>query len=258
MRKKVERRQDEIAKKVLMHHKLSVNELAAQLSVTPETVRMDLSILEKKGILYRTHGGAVARDGYSDVPMEYRVREKSYIKRYICSRVVEYIKNDDNIFVDPSSTALPLGKLLYFRKNVLVVTNCLEFVDAAHESRNQIILLGGTYSHSGKRTEGHFVYDMLEKFSFDVAILGMDGCMGMDGPGTQTEDAIAVNRRVLERSQLKILISGAEKFTRKAKFCYAKFNEFDILITDRLPEEWREKAQTIQVVEARQEGFGME
>lgn len=212
---------------------------------------MDLTILEKKGILYRTHGGAVARDTYSDVPMEYRVQEKNDIKRDICSKVIEYIKNDDNIFVDPSSTAPPLGRMLNFRKNVLVVTNCLEFVDAAHASRNQIVLLGGTYSHSGRRTEGHFAYEMLEKFSFDVAILGMDGCLGMNGPGTQTEDAIAVNRHVLERSQIKILVSGAEKLERKAKFQYAKFSDFNILIMDRLPDEWREKTAGVKVIETR-------
>lgn len=249
MRKKVEQRQDEIIQKILEDRKVTVTDLAREMGVTPETVRMDLTTLEKRGILYRTHGGAVVREGYLDVPMEYRVHEKNDIKRRICAKVISFIKNDDSIFVDPSSTALPLGKMLNFRKNVLVVTNCLEFIEAAHESKNQLILLGGVYSHSGKRTEGHFAYDMLRNFIFDVAILGMDGCLDIGGPGTQTEDALGLNRHVLERSNLKILIGDSEKFERKAKFQYAKFSDFDLIITDRIPDRCRDIMEGIRIVE---------
>ena len=151
--------------------------------------------------------------------------------------------------MDPSSTVLPLGKLLSYRKNVLIVTNCLEFAEAAHASKNKIILLGGTYSHSGRRTEGHFAYDMLQKFMFDVALLGMDGCFGMDGPGTLTEDAIALNRHVIERSEKKILMGTAEKFDRKTKFQYAKFGEFDQIIAECFPEYLREMVSSEKLTE---------
>lgn len=241
MKKKVERRLDEIAQLVLQKKQVSVEELARHLHVTQETIRRDLTILEDKGVLYRTHGGAVVRDTYLDVPMEYRLQEQHDVKRDICSEVLHYIRNESSIFVDPSSTAIPLGRLLTFRKNVLIVTNCLEFAEAAHASKNKIILLGGTYSHSGRRTEGHFAYDMLQKLMLDVAILGMDGCFGIDGPGTLTEDAIALNRCVIERSQTKILIGTAEKFERKTKFQYARFNEFDRIVLDRLPEKYQDK-----------------
>lgn len=240
MKKKVERRQEEITQLVLQNKQISVKKLAQQLSVTQETIRRDLTILEDKGILYRTHGGAVVRDTYMDIPMEYRIQENHDVKKDICREILRYIRNGSSIFVDPSSTVLPLGKLLNHRKNVLIVTNCLEFAEAAQASKNRIILLGGTYSHSGRRTEGHFAYDMLQKFMFDVALLGMDGCFGMDGPGTLTEDAIALNRHVIERAQKKILMGTAEKFERKTKFQYAKFSEFDQVIAEYFPEKLRD------------------
>lgn len=249
MKKKVERRQEEITQLVLQKRQVTVEELAAQLHMTQETIRRDLTVLEEKGILYRTHGGAVIRENYMDVPMEYRIRERHDIKKDICNEVMRYIRNENSIFVDPSSTAIPLGKLLSYRKKVLIVTNCLEFAEAAQVSKNQIILLGGTYSHSGRRTEGHFAYDMLQKMMFDVAILGMDGCMGMEGPGTLTEDAIALNRYVMERARTKILIGTAEKFERRTTFQYARFAEFDQIILDSLPEDFRNVMEPERVTE---------
>ena len=42
--------------------------------------------------------------------------------------VINFIHDDDVVFVDPSSTALPLGKLFSFRKNLLIITNCFEMI----------------------------------------------------------------------------------------------------------------------------------
>ena len=44
---------------VAQRGRLSVNELAAEYAVTTETVRRDLSVLERAGVLRRVHGGAV-------------------------------------------------------------------------------------------------------------------------------------------------------------------------------------------------------
>ena len=51
--------------------------------------------------------------------------------------VINYIHDDDVVFVDPSSTALPLGKLFSFRKNLLIITNCFEMMNELKESRNE-------------------------------------------------------------------------------------------------------------------------
>ena len=40
--------------------RVEVTALATTLAVTPETIRRDLSVLERQGLLRRVHGGAVA------------------------------------------------------------------------------------------------------------------------------------------------------------------------------------------------------
>ena len=69
MKKKVERRQEEITQLVLQNKQISVDKLAGLLHVTQETIRRDLTTLEDKGILYRTHGGAVVRETYMYIRM---------------------------------------------------------------------------------------------------------------------------------------------------------------------------------------------
>src|SRR4051794_2128883 len=54
-----EERQQAIADLVAQRGRLSVNALAAEYAVTTETVRRDLSVLERAGVVRRVHGGAV-------------------------------------------------------------------------------------------------------------------------------------------------------------------------------------------------------
>ena len=48
-----------IVERVIGMGRASVNDLADDLDVTPETIRRDLSELERQGLVRRVHGGAV-------------------------------------------------------------------------------------------------------------------------------------------------------------------------------------------------------
>src|SRR4051794_41854251 len=54
-----EERQQAIARLVNQRGRMSVNQLAREYDVTTETVRRDLSTLERMGLVRRVHGGVV-------------------------------------------------------------------------------------------------------------------------------------------------------------------------------------------------------
>ena len=54
-----EERQQAIASLVISRGRASVTELAQAYDVTTETVRRDLAVLDKAGVLRRVHGGAM-------------------------------------------------------------------------------------------------------------------------------------------------------------------------------------------------------
>ena len=53
-------RLSDIIKLVRAEHKVAVSDLAKRYKVTTETIRRDLELLEKEGIVARTYGGAIA------------------------------------------------------------------------------------------------------------------------------------------------------------------------------------------------------
>ena len=54
-----EERQQAIASLVMSRGRASVAELAEAYAVTTETVRRDLAVLDRAGVVHRVHGGAV-------------------------------------------------------------------------------------------------------------------------------------------------------------------------------------------------------
>lgn len=241
MRKTTEKRLEKIQEHLSDHKKASVKELSILLNVTPEMVRKDLSYLEEKGILFRTHGGAILRESNVDVPLSIRSKEKMDIKRRLCLRVLDFIENDDVIFIDPSSTYLPLTQLLALKKNLVILSNCFDFMNSIQATNHDIYFLGGMYSKSGNRTKGQFQMHMIEKFNFDVALFGMDGFIGYTGVGTQSADAVFLNDEIMKRAKKKILVADSSKFDLTARYCYANLAEFDIFITDHIPDKFKDK-----------------
>lgn len=239
MKKSVEKRITAIQKYLLDKEKASVKELSVLLQVTPEMIRKDLSFLEEKGFLFRTHGGAVLRNSNIDIPLSIRSKEKIELKKQLCSRAIDLIHDEDCIFVDPSSTLLHLGNLIRLRKNLTVVTNCFDFLNTARDSNQTIFFLGGKYSATGNRSEGQFQLSMVEKFRFDISFFGSDGVLNMDGPGTQSNDAIFLNETVLANSKKKVLVLDSSKFQLSSRYQYADYSDFDVLITDTLPSQLR-------------------
>lgn len=249
MSKNNELRRNEITKLVLTKGKVRVDELVLALNVTAETIRSDLSFLEAKGILYRTHGGATSRNANIDIPMDIRIKEEMDIKRQLSYQAIRFIKDDDIIFIDPSSTAIPLGRLLCLKKNLTIVTNSFELIPVLAESDHRIIVLGGTYSKLGKRTYGGYALEQLGTIYFDVAIMGMDGCKNINGPATSSEEETSINKLILKRCRKNILMASATKFDNTSSFQYADFNSFDILITTKLNERDKKRVAIKKIIE---------
>lgn len=242
-------RRSEIEKMIYEKEKVSVLDLAEYFNVSAETIRSDFSFLESKGILYRTHGGATLRGSNIDMPMDIRNQENISLKKKIAEEAIKLIKNDMILYMDPSSTALYLGKLLRLRKNITIVTNSIDLANLLRDSHHRIYLLGGEFVKEGKRTVGEFTTKMIECMYFDLCIFGMDGCKDIDGPANMIGDEVLMNQLILKRSKKAILLSDESKFNRYAHFQYAKFADFETLITNKISEQTKERIAIKNLIE---------
>ncbi len=250
MRKENAIRREEITKDILACEAVKVNELALQYRVTKETIRNDLNFMEQKGLVYRTHGGAVLKSTGTEVPMEVRQQEQNAAKRKIALQAINYIEDHMVIYIDPSSTALPLGRLLRMKKDLTVFTNSYELIPYLENGNHRIILVGGEYWNQGKRTIGSYVTDMLRDVYFDIVVLGMEGCKDMTGPGVNVLDGLAVNKCVISKAKKVMLLADNTKFERTATYEYCDFSQLTYMITDQINERIRNQVGNITLIEA--------
>lgn len=234
MSKQNDIRRNEITKIILSQEKVKVIDLVNTLHVSAETIRSDLTFLENKGILYRTHGGAALRSQDAVSPMYIRIHENTEEKREIAYEAIHFIKDDSMIFIDSSSTALHLGRLLRLKHNLTIVTNSIQLVPYLAESKHKVIIVGGEYHEIEKAIADAYTVQQLEDFNFDTAIVGMDGCVVDDGPAVTYMNFAAILKTVLKRTKQAVLLTDASKFDRVVAFKYADFSQFDVLITDTL------------------------
>ena len=249
MQKSTRQRREEIERMIQEEVNVRVEFLSQHFQVTKETIRTDLQYLENKGSIHRTHGGALRREGQYDVPFEIRHSEHVYEKRQLARKALEYIHDDSLIYIDPSSTAIYLGVLLKSKRNITIVTNALGILPYLEGSGHRVILTGGEYSFSGKRMGSAHALKIISTMYFDLCIMGMDGCKGIDGPANIPDDEIIVNKTVIGRSAKKMLIAEPRKFDSIAHHQYAKFSEFDYLISGKLKEEDKKRCDVKNIIE---------
>ncbi len=123
-------------------------QLVDAFSVSIETIRRDLLILEEGGMLQRVHGGAVAMSdmiAFRELPQ--RMQENVEQKRELCRTAMTFINNGDTIGVDSGSTAVLFAKVLkeHF-SDLTVITYSLDVFQILNQYKNfRVILCGGDY-----------------------------------------------------------------------------------------------------------------
>ena len=59
-----EERRRQIASLTAVEGRVNVTELSERFEVTAETIRRDLAVLDREGVVHRVHGGAVASQSF--------------------------------------------------------------------------------------------------------------------------------------------------------------------------------------------------
>lgn len=154
-------RQQEVLRLLEGTGRVSVPELAERLGVSVVTVRKDLDALERRRILRRVRGGAVAVRGADEGAFEMRVRYRVPEKQAIARAAAELVHDGDAIVLDCSTTCYHLAREIRDRGGLIVVTNGLRAAEVLSESDATVVMPGGTL----RRSSWSLVGDIGEAFS---------------------------------------------------------------------------------------------
>jgi DeoR family transcriptional regulator of aga operon len=213
---------------------IEVLDLCKQLNVSAVTIRKDLKLLEEKGLLYRTHGGASLENPYIK---EKAVIEKEKIsveeKNGIAQAAAKRIDDNDSIMIASGTTLQALSKFINPKNKLTVITSSLYAVLHLINNKNiEILQLGGYIRHSSASVIGAYASQILENISCSKLFLGVDGIDIDYGLSTTSLEEAQLNQKMMASAQRIIVLADSSKFGKKsfAKIC--TLNDIDEIITD--------------------------
>jgi DeoR family fructose operon transcriptional repressor len=207
---------------------------ATEFGVAPETIRRDLSELERRGLVRRTHGAAypVESAGF-ETNLAQRVTLHVESKRRIAAEAVTLIGEAETIFVDEGYTPQILAALLPADRPLTVVTASLTTAAAIADSPSTtVLLLGGRVRARTLATVGSWACAMLSGFVIDLAFLGANGISRELGLTTPDPVVADVKSKALQVSRRRIFLGDHSKFGA-VSFCrFAEVADFEAIVTD--------------------------
>ncbi|WP_075981226.1 DeoR/GlpR family DNA-binding transcription regulator [Bacillus massilinigeriensis] len=229
-----EERHKQILEQLEENNTVRISELSESLGVTKQTVRRDLSELEKAGFIKKVHGGAILNR--TNIEPSYSKRESTSVieKELIAEKAAEFVEDGDAIFLDIGTTTLILAKKLKSRKNLTVITNSLLVaLEFAHSPEIKVILSGGELRGEELSLSGPISTKSMNDIFIDKAFIGVGG-LAIESGYTDYHLGEAEFRRIMiKHSKRSFALADYSKMNIIAIYKTAELEEVDVLITDK-------------------------
>ncbi len=215
--------------------RVEVAGLARDLSVTPETVRRDLTALERRGVLRRVHGGAIPVERLGIEPgVADREVHATGEKERIARAALDELPDGGSIILDAGTTTVRLAELLPTDRELTVVTHSIP-VAAILVSRPSVtlLLLGGMVRGRTLAAVGEWTRQQIGEVFADVAFMGTNGVSVERGLTTPDIAEASVKKALIEASRRTVVLADHSKFGREDFARVSPLSAIDTIITDR-------------------------
>jgi DeoR family fructose operon transcriptional repressor len=229
-----EERHQEIVRRARESGRIDVTSLSAELDVTPETVRRDLTALERAGLLRRVHGGAIPMERFGVEPaVAARETVLTAEKARIGKAALAELPDDGAIVVDAGTTTRQLVELLPPDVELTVVVNSPPLATVLARYANvTVMMLGGRIRGRTLAAVGEWGTDALAGIHVDVAFMATNGISVERGLTTPDPAEAAVKRAMIAAAHQVVVVADSSKIGREHLVRFASLDEVDVLITD--------------------------
>lgn len=217
--------------------------MAAELSVTSETVRKDLTALERQGRLRRVHGGAIPIQDLSFEPDISARIEYADEKRRIAVAALAHLPDAGTILIDAGSTTGRFAELIAPDRPLTVFTNTLPIALTLSSKPNvTVYTLGGRVRSRTFAEVDSWAARTLGELNVDIAFVGTNALSVERGLTTPDPAEAAIKHLMLERASQRILLTDHSKIGRVSTHRYGDLADIDLLITDSGIDDTAERA----------------
>lgn len=213
---------------------MEVGPLAEQLGVTVETVRRDLTALERLGAVRRVHGGALPVERLTLEPtLAAKEGHAAEQKRRIAERAVREIPDGGSVLIDSGTTGAALAAAIPADLNATVLTNSIAVASRLGDHAYiDLMMLGGRIRRRTGAAVGAWTTDALAGVRIDVAFLGTNGFSVEEGFTTPDQAEAVAKMAMAKAGRRVIVVSDASKAGQVHLHRFAAAEQVAMLITD--------------------------
>ncbi|KFF21959.1 DeoR/GlpR family DNA-binding transcription regulator [Chryseobacterium sp. JM1] len=213
-------------------NKVKFEDLASLLQVSEDTVRRDIDLLHRNGLLSKARGGAISRE---KDPLSFHDRQSFLTKEkdIIALKAQQFLKDGMTIFMDGGTTVCAVANYMPLDIQLRIITNNYSLPSIISKFKNiELVMLGGIYDHELAVTTGATTCNDATQYIADLFIMGtcaVDSNFGVSAtsiPDGETKKAMASSSKKI------IALANQNKLRRTETFKICAIDAIDCLITD--------------------------
>jgi DeoR family transcriptional regulator, aga operon transcriptional repressor len=225
-------RWDAILERLSQDGAVEVGDVAAALGVSASTIRRDLTELEARGALSRTHGGAVSSGVLYELPLRYRGEQRRAEKQRIAAAAARHVHDGVAVGLTGGTTTTLVARAIASVRGLTIVTNALNIAsELAVRASIKLVVTGGVVRSASYELAGPLAEQTLRSLHLDLVFCGVDG-ISRAGLTTHDEAEAHTNRTLIGRAQRTVVVADSTKLGRVHFGVICPLEDVDELITD--------------------------
>lgn len=249
----IDERRQHILSLVQNEGRVLVGELSRSLGISQITIRKDLEHLHSKGLVQRTHGGALRIQSSTlfDPTLQEKQKQHSQEKQRIAAAAAALVEERQCVLLDSGTTTTAVAQALKRFSQLTIITNAVNIAAELASTDFEVILVGGSLRRNSFSLVGPLAEDVLHEMQTDIVFLGVDGFDPEVGVTTPNFLESRVNRAMVKAAQRVVAVCDSTKFKRRSLSRIVPPSEIHCVITDRnLPADVAValRAQNIEVI----------
>lgn len=240
MSAKINARADTIMKALLRRGSISVEDLVEETGSSAPYIRRDLTRLEKRGLILRTHGGATLIEPLFYEPFRFdtsfEARERRFVdeKRRIGVAAAELIELRDTVGITAGTTTTQVGRALRHRSGIHLVTNAINIgMELCNQPAIRTTLTGGTLAWAWAfALVGPLALSTLNDIFLDKVFLSVTGFDIERGATTLEMEEAIVARAMVRQTRQVIVVADSSKLGLVSAAIICPLSSVHTLVTD--------------------------
>ncbi len=215
---------------------VTIEALAQQFGVTPQTIRRDINELATEGVLQRYHGGAAVPSSVHNIAYSSRQVLHLEAKRRIAREVARHIPDDASLCINIGTTNEEIAKALLDHQGLSVITNNLHVAELMAGNEDfQVVVAGGLVRARDRGIVGEATIDSIAQFRVDIAVIGISA-IDLDGTLLDFDyREVRVAQTIVSHARKVYLAADHSKIGRPAMARLGDMSQIHAFFTDRAP-----------------------